>query len=168
MDSYKKIRYSDFIYMLRMREDKNFLSEGVREQVVLRKKTSDGQIPDAVSPEILAIKDRLYDVLVPLEFKITKSKDSERNVSRFFLFCKENLRIYNNIDEYIKDAQLIRINCDRLEKDINSLMNHAISHVVTNDFSDNITDTQMFEPVKLSDFDTDSVFQPEPISGIFH
>ena len=78
-DSYKKIRYSDFIYMLRMREDKNFLSEGVREQVVIKKQASEGVIPDAVSPEILSIKDRLYDTLVPLEVKITKSKDSEKN-----------------------------------------------------------------------------------------
>lgn len=133
-DSYKKIRYSDFIYMMRMREDKNFLSEGVREQVVIKKKTADGMPQDSVSPEILAIKDRLVDVLVPLEIKITKSKDSEKNKSRFLLFCKENLRIYNNIDEYIKDAPMLKQASAKLEKDIDLLINQAITSVVQTDF----------------------------------
>jgi hypothetical protein len=166
-DSYKKIRYSDFIYMLRMREDKNFLSEGVREQVVIKKQATDGGVPDAVSPEILSIKDRLYDTLVPLEVKITKSKDSEKNKSRFFLFCKENLRIYNNIDEYIKDAPLIKIHSDRLDNDVNKMMNHAISHVITTDFNEPTTEeNQSFDVV--SGFDSSEIFQPEPAEGIFH
>lgn len=117
-----------------MREDKNFLSEGVREQVVTKKKTADGMPQDAVSPEILAIKDRLVDVLVPLEIKITKSKDSEKNKSRFLLFCKENLRIYNNIDEYIKDAPMLKQASAKLEKDIDLLINQAITSVVATDF----------------------------------
>lgn len=166
-DSYKKIRYSDFIYMLRMREDKNFLSEGVREQVVIKKQASEGVIPDAVSPEILSIKDRLYDTLVPLEVKITKSKDSEKNKSRFFLFCKENLRIYNNIDEYIKDAPMIKIHSDRLDSDVNKMMNHAIAHVITSDFSEPATEEdQVFEPI--NGFPANDIFQSEPIDGIFH
>ncbi|MDD4081915.1 MAG: hypothetical protein PHD05_00875 [Sphaerochaetaceae bacterium] len=134
-DSYKKIRYSDFIYMMRMREDKNFLSEGVREQVVPKKPVTD-QSADLISPEILSAKDRLSDVLVPLEIKITKSKDSEKNKSRFLLFCKENLRIYNTIDEYIKDVPSLKINSSRLEKDINLLINRAISNVVSNEFNE--------------------------------
>ena len=133
-DSYKKIRYSDFIYMMRMREDKNFLSEGVREQVVPKKPITD-QTPELVSPEILSAKDKLSDVLVPLEIKITKSKDSEKNKSRFLLFCKENLRIYNTIDEYIKDVPALKTNSSRLEKDINLLINRAISNVVSNEFN---------------------------------
>lgn len=150
-----------------MREDKNFLSEGVREQVVIKKQATDGGVPDAVSPEILSIKDRLYDTLVPLEVKITKSKDSEKNKSRFFLFCKENLRIYNNIDEYIKDAPLIKIHSDRLDNDVNKMMNHAISHVITTDFNEPTTEeNQSFDVV--SGFDSSEIFQPEPAEGIFH
>lgn len=134
-DSYKKIRYSDFIYMMRMREDKNFLSEGVREQVVRVNKDHNSSY-DNVSPEILAIKDRLVDVLVPLEIKITKSKDSEKNMSRFLLFCKENLRIYNNIDEYIKDAPVLKTASAKLEKDIDLLVNQVVYSVVETDFMD--------------------------------
>jgi len=166
-DSYKKIRYSDFIYMLRMRDDKNFLSEGVREQVVVKKPITDGIVPDAVPPEVLSIKERLYEVLVPLEVKITKSKDSEKNKSRFLLFCKENLRIYNNIDEYIKDATMLKIYSDKLDNDVNKMMNSAIAHVVTNDFIEQAPEeTQSFD--NISGFDTSDIFQPEPVEGIFH
>ncbi|MFA7202779.1 MAG: hypothetical protein WC188_03610 [Candidatus Caldatribacteriota bacterium] len=140
-----------------MREDKNFLSEGVREQVVPKKKTTD--VPqDLVSPEVLAAKDKLSDVLIPLEIKITKSKDSEKNKSRFLLFCKENLRIYNNIDEYIKDAPVIKVNSSKLEKDINLLINKAITNIVTNDFMDtdiiNTSQMEMFEPTEYPIFTT--------------
>jgi hypothetical protein len=165
-DSYKKIRYSDFIYMLRMREDKNFLSEGVREQVVIRKRVQDGMPQDSVSPEVLAIKDRLYDVLVPLEIKITKSKDSEKNKSRFLLFCKENLRIYNNIDEYIKDAPTLKVNSSKLEKEIDLLINQAITNIVATDFMEIPQTTDGLVDVLQSD--QSSIFQPDGASSLFH
>lgn len=166
-DSYKKIRYSDFIYMLRMRDDKNCLSEGVREQVVEKRKVADGTVPDAVSPEILSIKDRLYEVLTPLEIKITKSKDSEKNKSSYLLFCKDNLRIYNTVDEYLKDAPVIKVLSDKLAADINSMMNHAITQVVTTDFvkEENV---QPFDMTSGFEFETDNIFQAEPTDGIFH
>jgi len=163
-DSYKKIRYSDFIYMMRMREDKNFLSEGVREQVVT-KKTVDGMPQDAVSPEILAIKDRLVNVLVPLEIKITKSKDSEKNKSRFLLFCKENLRIYNNIDEYIKDAPMLKQASAKLEKDIDLLINQAVTSVVATDFMEMSPVTTGLSDVLFTD--QAKIFQVDNPSNIF-
>ena len=170
-DSYKKIRYSDFIYMMRMRDDKNFLSEGVREQVVLKKKSSDGILYDSVSPEVLAIKDKLADVLVPLEIKITKSKDSEKNRSRFLLFCKENLRIYNNIDEYIHDAPMLKTNSSRLERDIDLLINQAITNVVTTDFIDIERPSTVDFASPLQSDDISAVFQStfkEDIVDLFH
>ena len=164
-DSYKKIRYSDFIYMMRMREDKNFLSEGVREQVVTKKKSADGMPQDSVSPEILAIKDRLIDVLVPLEIKITKSKDSEKNKSRFLLFCKENLRIYNNIDEYIKDAPMLKTASQKLEKDIDLLINQAVTSVVATDFMEIPTIETGLADVLFTD--QAKIFQVDNPSNLF-
>lgn len=165
-DSYKKIRYSDFIYMMRMREDKNFLSEGVREQVVAKKKSTEGIPQDSISPEILAIKDRLYDVLIPLEIKITKSKDSEKNKSRFLLFCKENLRIYNNIDEYIKDAPTLKVASSRLEKDIEMMISQAITTIVSTDFMD-MTAPQDGS-VNILETDQTNIFQPHDALQLFH
>ena len=171
-DSYKKIRYADFIYMMRMREDKNFLSEGVREQVISKKKTTDGMPQDSVSPNVLAIKDKLADVLVPLEIKITKSKDSEKNKSRFLLFCKENLRIYNNIDEYIKDEPMLKVASNKLEKDIDLLINQAITSVVATDFMElspvasGLMDVMQTDQTQLFQIDQPSSF-PE-MSHPFH
>ena len=165
-DSYKKIRYSDFIYMMRMREDKNFLSEGVRDQVVAKKKSTEGIPQDSISPEVLAIKDRLYDVLIPLEIKITKSKDSEKNKSRFLLFCKENLRIYNNIDEYIKDAPTLKVASSRLEKDIEMMINQAITTVVSTDFMDMTVSQDGL--VDILQTDQTNVFQTNDTLQLFH
>ncbi|HQF36891.1 MAG TPA: DnaB-like helicase C-terminal domain-containing protein [Candidatus Dojkabacteria bacterium] len=168
-DSYKKIRYSDFIYMMRMREDKNFLSEGVREQVISKKKVQDGIPQDSVSPEVLAIKDKLASVLIPIEIKITKSKDSEKNKSRFLLFCKENLRIYNNIDEYIQDSPILKINSSKLEKDIDLLVNQAITSVVATDFME--TTPSMVGLHDILQTDHIEIFQPsfqESSSSVFH
>jgi hypothetical protein len=139
-DSYKKIRYSDFIYMARMRNDLTFLHESVRPHVIPKKTLPDGVTTDFVSPEILKYKDKLVEVLVPFEIKITKSKDSEKDQSRFLLFCKDNLRIYNNIDEYLKDAPVIEANSNRLEKDVSILTELMIASVSTDDFSDNFID----------------------------
>jgi hypothetical protein len=155
-DSYKKIRYSDFIYMMRMREDKNFLSEGVREHVLVKNTSS--EIPqDIVSPEVLAIKDKLAESLIPLEIKITKSKDSEKNKSRFLLFCTENLRIYNNINEYIKDAPVLRVNSSKLEKDISLLINQAVTNVITTDFENEIFLTNDSTPFQQNSSDLDNI-----------
>lgn len=172
-DSYKKIRYSDFIYMMRMREDKNFLSEGVREQVIVKKK-QDGLPQDAVSPEVLAIKDKLSDVLVPLEIKITKSKDSEKNKSRFLLFCKDNLRIYNNIDEYMRDAIPLKNSSTKLEKDIDLLINQAITSVVSSDFMDmsptmtHISEMLETDQNRIFPVNDSSIFQDDGAANLFH
>jgi hypothetical protein len=166
-DSYKKIRYSDFIYMMRMREDKNFLSEGVRDQVIAKKK-QEAAPQDSVSPQVLAIKDKLADVLVPLEIKITKSKDSEKNKSRFLLFCKENLRIYNNIDEYIKDEPVLRVNSSKLEKDIDLLINQAITSVVTTDFMNLMPNSNEFESLHADPSQILPTPFSEDIPDVFH
>lgn len=145
-DSYKKIRYTDYMYMQRMREDKNFLSEDVRPFVVPKKESTPGQDDNSY---LTSIKDKLVDVLVPLEIKITKSKNSEKNKTRYMLFCKDNLRIYNNIHEYTKDSPIIEANTSKLQKDIALITDRAIANVVTSsDFmGDTNTSNQFAEPI---------------------
>ncbi len=137
-DSYKKVRYTDFMYMCRMRNELNFLSEEVRQHVVPRRNYEDSNVIDFVNPELVRIKDQIVDVLVPFEFVITKSKDSEKDVVKYMLFCTDNLRIYNNIDEYIRDAPVIKTNSDRLEKDVQILTDLAISSISTEFIDDTV------------------------------
>ena len=145
-DSYKKIRFSDFVYMMRMREDLNFLSEFVRPNVIRKDPTQQGTQQN-ITPEILAIKDKLQSVLMPLEVKITKSKDSSKNQTKFLLFCSENLCIYNDVQEYLEDVPTIIANNNKLAKDINILLNHAIVNTVTENFDDDVSFPSMFNQI---------------------
>lgn len=116
-DSYKKVRYADYIYMVRKRAGLNFLSEAVRHDVLL----PSNYLNDVVSPNILKIKDKLSANLTPFEIKNTKAKDADRGCTKFALFCNQNLRIYDNIQQYFDDADIIDSNTKRLHKEIKQL-----------------------------------------------
>lgn len=133
-DSYKKVRFADFIYMMRMRNDKNFLSEDVRPHVVPKKKdVNTGQYVDDLNQTILSVKDKLVEILMPVEMKITKSKDSEKDKTKYLLFCKENLAIYNNVTEYMNVASEILSNSKKLENDVKLLVEQTLVNIATND-----------------------------------
>ena len=87
--------------MCRFRRDKTFLNEDVRKQVIPYELMNG----DAPSLDVIKIKDKLIEDLIPFEMKITKAKDSGKDFTKFFLFCKHNLRIYNNIKEYMDDVK---------------------------------------------------------------
>jgi hypothetical protein len=133
-DSYKKVRYADFLYMCRMRRDLNPLTDPVLPHVTDKQLHYDNN--DQLKPEISKLTAIITDVLIPFEVKITKSKESGKDFTRFSLFCTENLRIYNNIQEYIDDARTLYPVSKRLEQDIKSLTDLAITSV-TEEFDQN-------------------------------
>ena len=95
-DSYKKARYSDYIYMVRLRYDLNLLTECVREHI-LPKNTEDSNLADVNNSNS---KD-----LVPFEIKITKAKDGGKNLLQYHLFSGSNLRIYEMLSNFYNDVQ---------------------------------------------------------------
>jgi len=115
-DSYKKIRYADFVSMARIRHDLDLFSSPVKEHVF-----TDNEIKNGIDPQILAIKDDLSNKLLPFEMKTTKAKESAKNRTYFMLFCIDNLRIYNDFAEYLNDAQQIEFNTKQLNNDIDLL-----------------------------------------------
>ncbi|MFW6219372.1 MAG: DnaB-like helicase C-terminal domain-containing protein [bacterium] len=119
-DSYKKVRYADFIYMMRMYKEKTFLDAEVRKFVLPK---TENQPDEYVSPEYLKIQNELKNNLVPVQIVITKSKDDGSGAKRFCLFCKQNLKIYDTIDQYMKDAPIIKKNTKKLEADMDILFN---------------------------------------------
>jgi len=137
-DSYKKVRYADFLYMCRMRRDLNPLADPVLSHVI---DPSLHLLNGQLKPEILKMKTLITEVLIPFEVKITKSKESGKDFSKFSLFCTENLRIYNSIQEFIEDAKILYPNSKRLENDIKSLTDLAITSI-TEEF-DQTTDYQI-------------------------
>lgn len=112
-DSAKKIRYTDFLYQTRMCSHKTFLDNDVASCVI---PLNQNQQSDPLAYQALK------DVLVPYEVKITKSKDSVKDKKTFMLFCNENLRIYNNIDEYLSDRKQLQMNTKEIESDLQEIL----------------------------------------------
>ncbi len=106
-DSIKKIRYADFVYMIRQRFDLDLLSEQVKNDVVDPNDNSSANLSlvDLSSPE--------FRKLIPFEIKITKAKEGKKGASKFHLFNGNNLRIYNTLKEFYSDLpQYKKINKD--------------------------------------------------------
>jgi len=135
-DSYKKIRFSDFIYMCRMRKDLDIFSPEVRRFVIPNDLYSG---PDQIKPEILRMKDQITSDLIPFELKITKSKEEGRDKLRYGLFCVHNLRVYNGLSEYLIDIKPLLSNSKKLQQDIDmlsSLINSSIMEDGINSLSE--------------------------------
>ncbi len=121
-DSYKKVRNSDFIYMCRMRTDLDLFSSPVKENILEGLNYEDDSI-------VNEMRDKISFNLVPFEVKITKAKDSEKGATRFLLFCKQNLKIYNNLQEYLNDIKKLISNTNKLEHDIKILLSMAMASI---------------------------------------
>ena len=107
--------------MMRMFSEKTFLDTDVRRFVAPPKDPN--QTSDQISPEYLKIQNDLKDVLVPVQMVVTKSKDDGKGAKRYCLFCKQNLKIYDTIDQYLKDAPYINKNTAQLKRDMDQLFN---------------------------------------------
>ncbi|MEM4385626.1 MAG: DnaB-like helicase C-terminal domain-containing protein [Candidatus Anstonellales archaeon] len=122
-DSYKKVRYTDYMYMVRQREDVDIESSIIREDL------------KGNESNIIGLKDSL-DYLIPFEIKITKSKEGQRNISKFHIFNTRNLRIYDDIDSCRKDMLEIAKSTKSIKDLI--LMVDSISFDDIEDFTTNI------------------------------
>jgi hypothetical protein len=98
--------------MSRMCNNRTFLDNDVAFNVC-----SDAQ-RNPSSPQDIAARDELAKILIPYQVKITKAKEGVKDKSRFMLFCTENLRIYDTIDQYIQDRKQLRLNTKQLEQHI--------------------------------------------------
>jgi hypothetical protein len=82
---------------------------------------------DLNSSEFIRNKDYILNTLIPCEIKITKSKEGKRDVLRYVLFCQENLRIYNSLEEFIKEIPAVQLSKNKLSNDINALTYYTVS-----------------------------------------
>jgi hypothetical protein len=114
-DSYRKVRYTDYLYMSRMRGNKTFLDNDVAHHVI-------DKDPSSISPADLAAYESMCKVLIPYEVKITKAKEGVKDKSKYMLFCTENLRIYDKVDHYIQDRKQLIANTNDLEKKVSEML----------------------------------------------
>ncbi|MFW6247181.1 MAG: DnaB-like helicase C-terminal domain-containing protein [bacterium] len=142
-DSYLKVRYTDFLYMCRMNTLVDPFDDSVKKHVFNSENYTDNG--NKFAPYILKMKDKISENLIPFEVKITKSKDDGRDQTKFLLFCKQNLRVYNTIDEYLDDMEELGKRTKDLNNKITELTNIAFSSI-SDDF-DNIIDGDSYSNV---------------------
>ncbi len=133
-DSVLKVRYSDYITNIRMREDKTPFDDEVKQYIF-----KDGPIKlDENDPLIVRMKDEIIKDFIPMEVKITKAKETGKGTKRYVLFCKKNVRIYNYLDDYLNDIQCLIKNTRQLESSIRSLTNTSQLSIGTETFEYNM------------------------------
>lgn len=133
-DSYLKVRYSDFIFMCRMNHNIDPFDKAVQKCCFLSENFTS---QDQIDPKILQLKDSICEDLVPFEIELTKSKEGGKGVIKYCLFCKQNLRIYDTINQYLHDMPQMVKKSDALLQDIEILKDMAIS-CVSDDYMNNI------------------------------
>lgn len=116
-DSYKKVRYTDYLYMGKMCKAKTILDPAVKKCVSKEDKN------DSTQPtfDLIKMQNKLCKVLIPYEFKITKSKEGGRDEYTYLLFCNENLKMYETIQDYLNDAPMIQNNTKQLVREMDNL-----------------------------------------------
>ena len=133
-DSYLKVRYSDFIFMCRMDSTKTPFDSDVQRDCF---STNHFTGQDQITPSILKIQDKINEDLIPFEIKITKTKEDGKGIIKYSLFCKQNLRVYDNIQHYIDDMPSLLLKSAKLDHDIKLLSDMTIS-CVSDDYMPNI------------------------------
>lgn len=145
-ESWKKVKFSDFIYMQRIRHDLNIFDEDVKDDVY-NKDSKDYGTSDSL--KIIELEKELTKNLLPIEMTVTKSKEQGRGYSRYLLFCTKNLRIYNYIDEYIKDMiEFEKLN-NALRMKIKNTINLAmLNNEVMNDIIELDEDAEIHQTLR--------------------
>jgi len=125
-DSYKKVRYSDYIIMVRMRTELDLLSPQVKSDVV-NYQDGDKQI------SMIDMTGQHLGNIVPFEAKITKAKEGKKDIIKFHIFSGSNLKIYSTLDEFFKDTNSFKRNSSWLQNQIDLLGMNAMQNTNTVD-----------------------------------
>jgi replicative DNA helicase len=108
-DSYLKVRYCDFLLMMRQELDKTIADPAVMKDIM----PQNVQITDLASLEY-------QSELIPLFIKITKAKEGNKG-NRYHIFNRLNLRIYDNFEEIKQDMDEYKLISAELIKEIESV-----------------------------------------------
>jgi len=104
-DSIKKLRYADYLYMIRMNRDINVDSDTVKKDI-------QGDDEDI---DIFNMGSDIFN-LIPFEFKITKAKEGRKNIHQYHLFNEKNLRICSTISSCKQDLIDMKKTQKKLDK----------------------------------------------------
>ena len=113
-DSIKKVRYADYIYMVRLRRDLQILSDEVKQHIIDPQELSQS----ITSTTFSDLQNQNNSRLTPFEVKITKAKDGDRDMMRYHVFSGNNLRIYQWLSEYYGDVVPMQQHSSKLTAEI--------------------------------------------------
>jgi replicative DNA helicase len=119
-DSYKKVRFADYILMVRLREDLDLLSEDLKRDLGFDEDSNCGFASGMPA-------NTYSESIQPFEVKIVKAKDGKKDVRKFHLYNWINLRLYSSYADYTKDISIIKdtlnsiSDIDLISSDVNSL-----------------------------------------------
>jgi len=109
--------------MIRLRGDADLLHPQVKNDV---NKDNEEQL------SMMDITGQYFQSLVPLEIKITKAKEGKKNMMKFHLFSGLNLRVYDNLQEFISDIPTFRQHAQELQNQIEMLELNCIQGLQLN------------------------------------
>ena len=112
-DSIKKVRYADYIYMVRLRRNLQILTESVKNDII-----DPQELQSLQATTFTDLKNQNNSKLTPFEIKITKAKDGDRDMERFHVFSGNNLRIYQQLSNYYQDVVPMQQNSAKLTAEI--------------------------------------------------
>ena len=112
-DSIKKVRYADYIYMVRLCRGLNILSEEVKPHIM------DATELQNNTTTFSDLQNQNNSKLLPFEIKITKAKDGDRDMSRYHIFSGHNLRVHQQLSAYYVDVPAMQNNSTKLRAAIN-------------------------------------------------
>jgi len=130
-DSYKKVRYSDYIIMVRMRYELDLLSPQVKSDVI-NEQDGDKQV------SMIDMTGQYLGNIVPFEAKITKAKEGKKDIVKFHIFSGSNLKIYNKLDEFFKDTVPFKSNSSWLQNQIDLLGMNSMQNTLPDQFEINL------------------------------
>ncbi len=122
-DSYKKVRFSDYIYMIRMRPDLDLLAPSVKHDITYDMDDDSAQL------NMTDMSGQYIQQLIAFEVQITKAKEGKKNLPKFHIFSGLNLKIYDTLTEFYSDLPLVIRNNKWLRDQIQILQMENRQHL---------------------------------------
>ena len=121
-DSYKKIRYSDYVYMVRLRYDLELLAPQLQKDVYDKDQNEDISFSE--------VGGKYIEKIVAFEIKITKAKEGRKDIQKFHLFSGTNLKIYDMLSDFFMDLPNFKTNSGKLSNNIDILGMNTMQQIV--------------------------------------
>ena len=134
--------------MQRMRDDLDVFNSDVAKFVF-----KEGTEYSSESPLITNIKDNLITDLKPLEMRVSKSKEKGKGYWRYMIFSCKNLRLYNTVEEYLKDLPELDHNNKLINQKIQKIQHLAGLNLAAVREADDKLDELILPPMPGSEDD---------------